>query len=150
MKQTGFLVARNLGGQVKAFEDKYEAMPFNLVFGISKDLNKAPIRISLTLSDLTHWSNEYYSSYTGEDLSFGKILMNHVALGVDIFPTKTTWVAVGYNFRRAYEMKVNDSSHWAGFSIGGGISIKRFKIGIAYGKYHVASSSILANASFSL
>ncbi len=144
------LVARNLGGQVKAFEDKYEAMPFNLVFGISKDLNKAPIRISLTLSDLTHWSNEYYSSYTGEDLSFGKILMNHVALGVDIFPTKTTWVAVGYNFRRAYEMKVNDSSHWAGFSIGGGISIKRFKIGIAYGKYHVASSSILANASFSL
>jgi hypothetical protein len=47
-------------------------------------------------------------------------------------------------------MKVNDTSHWAGFSLGGGLSVKKFKIGVAYGKYHVAASSIIVNASFSL
>ena len=76
--------------------------------------------------------------------------MNHVSIGADIFPSASTWLAVGYNFRRAYEMKVNDTSHWAGFSLGGGLSVKKFKIGVAYGKYHVAASSIIVNASFSL
>jgi hypothetical protein len=59
-------------------------------------------------------------------------------------------VALGYNFRRAYEMKVLDSSHWAGFSIGAGLSVKKFKIGLAFAKYHQASSSLLINASYVL
>ncbi len=144
------LVAQNLGGQVDALQDESESLPFNLVLGISKDFANAPIRVSLTLSDLTHWSEDYFYKVSGEEQSFGKRFVNHISLGADIFPSSSTWIAVGYNFRRAYEMKVNESSHWAGFSLGGGLTVKRFKVGVAYGKYHVAASSVVVNASFSL
>lgn len=144
------LVAQNLGGQVDPLHEKNEALPFGLVFGVSRDFTNAPVRVSLTFSDLTHWSEDYYYSIGNEKLSFGKRFINHLSLGADIFPSSATWIALGYNFRRAYEMKVNDSSHWAGFSIGAGLAIKKFKVGLAYGKYHVAASSVLVNASFSL
>lgn len=143
-------VAQNLGGQVDALYEKSEKLPFNLVLGFSKELNNAPIRLSFTLSDLTHWSEDYYYEVTGKKQNFSKRLFNHLSIGADIFPSSATWVAVGYNFRRANEMEILDSSHWAGFSLGGGLAIKKFKIGLAYGKYHVSASSLMVNATYNL
>ncbi len=143
------VVAQNLGGQVDALYEKAEKLPFNLSLGVSKDFVNAPIRVSLTLSDLTHWDNGYYS-VNGERVGANHRLFNHLALGADIFPSAQTWIALGYNFRRAYEMKVQDSSHWAGFSLGAGLAVKRLKVGVAYGKYHVSASSVVLNASFAL
>lgn len=138
--ETGFsfsVVGRNLGGQIKTLYDDgtRETLPFNLALGFSKDFANAPIRISLTADDVTHWS----------DVNF----IQHFVLGADILPSRNTWVALGYNFRRAHEMKVLDKGHWAGFSIGGGLNVKKFKVGVAYGKYHVAVSSVLCNVSYS-
>lgn len=144
------LVAQNLGGQVDALHEDSEALPFNLAFGISKDLNNAPIRLSFTFSDLTHWSKDYYYEVTGKKQNFSKRFFNHLSIGADLFPSSSTWVAVGYNFRRANEMKVADSSHWAGLSLGGGLTVKKFKIGVAYGKYHVGASSVMVNATYNL
>jgi len=45
-------------------------------------------------------------------------------------------------------MKVADSSHWAGFSVGAGLALKKVKFGVAYGKYHIAASSVLCNLSY--
>ena len=131
-------VGRNLGGQVKSLYDDgvKESMPFNLAFGLSKDFANAPLRVSLTADDVTHW----------DDVKF----IQHFVLGMDILPSSNTWVALGYNFRRAHEMKVADKSNWAGFSIGAGLNVKKFKVGVAYGNYHVAASSFLINAGFSL
>ncbi len=145
------IVAQNLGGQVKAFEEDLESMPFNLALGISKDVPNSPFRLSFTFDNLTHWSKDYFYDISGEEESFGKRLIKHVSLGADIFPSSNTWVAIGYSFRRSKEMKVADeSAHWAGFSLGAGVSIKKFKLGLGYGKYHVGASSLLVNASFSL
>lgn len=131
-------VGRNLGGQVKSLYDDgvKETMPFDLAFGLSKDFANAPLRVSLTADDVTHW----------DDVKF----IQHFVLGMDILPSSNTWVALGYNFRRAHEMKVADKSNWAGFSIGAGLNVKKFKVGVAYGNYHVAASSFLINAGFSL
>ena len=131
-------VGRNLGGQVKSLYDDgvKESMPFNLAFGLSKDFANAPLRVSLTADDVTHW----------DDVKF----IQHFVLGMDILPSSNTWVALGYNFRRAHEMKVADKSNWAGFSLGAGLNVKKFKVGVAYGNYHVAASSFLINAGFSL
>lgn len=129
---------RNLGGQISSlYEDgDKESLPFNLALGISKDFANAPLRFSLTADDITHW----------DDVAF----IQHFVAGMDILPSKSTWLALGYNFRRAKEMKVQDKSHWAGFSIGAGLNVKKFKVGVAYGKYHIAASSILINAAISL
>lgn len=141
------IVAQNLGGEVNPLYEQHRKLPFNLAVGFSKDFANAPIRISCTLSDLTHWSKDYYA-IAGHDISGTRRLSNHLSFGADIFPSSQTWVAIGYNCRRAYEMKVQDKSHWAGLSLGGGIAIKKFKISVAYAKYHIASSSFIANASY--
>ena len=43
-----------------------------------------------------------------------------------------------------------ESSHGAGLSLGGGINLDRFSLNIAYGKYHVSSSSIILNLAYKL
>ena len=124
--------------QIKSLYDdgSKQKLPFDLSFGLSKDFANAPLRVSLTADDVTHW----------DDVNF----IQHFVLGADILPSKNTWVALGYNFRRAHEMKVQDKAHWAGFSIGAGLNVKKFKVGVAYGKYHIAASSLVINAAFSL
>lgn len=42
------------------------------------------------------------------------------------------------------------SSNGAGLSLGGGLNLNRFKLNIAYAKYHVSSSSLLFNVSYVL
>ena len=127
------VVGRNLGGQIKSFYDdgSREYLPFNLALGYTKDFANAPMRLSLTLDDLTHW----------DDVKF----MQHLVVGMDILPSPNTWIAFGYNFRRAKEMKVNNKNQWAGLSLGAGLNVKRFKVGVAYGKYHVTASSVVLN-----
>ncbi|MBQ7420887.1 MAG: type IX secretion system protein PorQ [Prevotella sp.] len=132
-------VAKNLGGQLKAYEEDYGKMPFDLQVGVSKTLTGAPFRLSATLTDLTHYDYRF---------------INHLNLGVDILLSDQIWIGAGYNFRRNDEMKIqstdDESSHGAGLSLGAGLNLERFKLNIAYGKYHVSSNSILINAAFSL
>ena len=143
------IVARNLGGQIKAFGDKHEKVPFSLQTGFTKGFSHAPFRISVTLIDLTRWKSDYYFN-PEKDESFGTILMNHFVAGVDFLPTDFMYVSLGYNFRRAHEMKVAGSSHWAGFSAGAGIQLSKFKFGLAYAQYHLSTPSLVFNAAYSL
>lgn len=133
------LVAKNLGGQMKAYDDQYDRMPIDVQFGASKRFAHMPFRLSATLVDLNHLDYKF---------------INHLVMGADIIISPTIWVGVGYNFRRANEMKITEadgsSSHGAGLSFGAGINLERFKLNLAYGKYHVSSSSILVNLAYSL
>jgi hypothetical protein len=142
------IVAQNIGREVDHLHEESVDLPFDLSLGFSKDLNNAPIRLSFTLSDLTNWGNYY--EINGKSQNFSKRFFNHLTIGADVFPSASTWLALGYNFRRANEMEFLDDSHWAGFSFGGGLSIRKFKIGVAYGKYHVGASSIVVNATYNL
>lgn len=133
------LVAKNLGGQMKAYDDQYDRMPIDVQLGASKRFAHMPFRISATLIDLNHLDYKF---------------INHLVAGADIIISPTIWVGIGYNFRRANEMKITEtdgsSSHGAGLSFGTGIDLERFKLNLAYGKYHVSSSSILINLAYSL
>lgn len=133
------LVTKNLGGQMKAYDDQYDRMPIEIQLGASKRFAHMPFRISATLVDLNHLDYKF---------------INHLVAGVDIIISPTIWVGAGYNFRRANEMKITEtdgeSSHGAGLSFGAGINLERFKLNLAYGKYHVSSSSILINLAYSL
>lgn len=132
-------VARNLGGQVKAFDDHFERIPLDLQVGATKRIGQSPFRLSATLSRLNDWSE-----------GFG----HHFAVGADVLLGRNIYIAAGYNFRRARQMKIDDSegasSHGAGFSAGAGLQLERFKLHVAYGKYHVSTSSILINLSYAL
>lgn len=135
------IVGRNLGGQIKSFGETRDRLPADLELGISKSLGHAPVRISVTMVDLTRWtSNDYFT--TGENLKGGSIFINHFVLGAEWLISDRFYVGLGYNFRRGYEMTAAGSSHAAGLSFGGGVNLKRLKVGIAYAKYHVSAPTL--------
>ena len=142
-------VAANLGGQVKSFGDHHERVPFDLRAGFTKRLAEAPIRFSVTMVDLTRWSSRYFYNPDGNE-KFGRILMNHFVVGVDILPADMFYVSAGFNFRRANEMKAAGSSHGAGLSFGAGLNVKKFKVGVSYAKYHVSAPSLMLTAQYHL
>ena len=130
-------VARNLGGQVKAFEDEFEKLPFDLQLGVSKQLVGAPLRFSATMTRLNSWDDRF---------------INHLVVGADLVLSQQIFLAAGYNFRRADEMKISDgegeSSHGAALSLGAGLQLERFKLQVAYANYHVSTASLLFNVSY--
>lgn len=138
------LVAKNLGGQISAFDDNFESVHGDLQMGVSKRFLGTPFRVSVTATDLTRWN---YS------------LLQHLTLGADLILSDQIYIAGGYCLRRAKDMKVyadegfsenSESSHGAGLSIGAGLQLERFKLGVSYAKYHVSSSSLMLNLGFSL
>ncbi len=133
-------VARNLGGQLKAYEDDFERMPLDVQLGVSKRLASSPLRFSATLVRLNDW--EY---------GLGK----HMVFGADLLLGDQFYVAAGYNALRASEMKISagendESSHGAALSIGAGMILERLQLHVAYGKYHVSSTSLMINFSYAL
>lgn len=142
-------VASNVGGQVKTYHDRFERIPFDLSVGFTKGMTHAPVRITVTMNDLTRWNYKYYYNPEGEE-KFSTMLLNHFSLGVDILPSKSFYLSAGYNFRRAAEMKEAGKSHGAGLSFGGGLMLQRFKMGVAYAQYHVSTPTLVFNLSYQL
>ena len=73
------VVAKNLGGQLKAYDDEYDPMPIDIQIGASKRLAHTPLRVSATLVDLTHWNYRFF---------------NHLVLGVDVSISQNFWLGL--------------------------------------------------------
>lgn len=133
------VVLKNLGGQLKAYHDSFERMPFDIQMGVTKRFTGTPFRLHATLVDLNHLDYKF---------------LNHFVVGADVLLTESFWIGGGYNFRRADEMKITSanggSSHGAGLSFGAGLNLERFKLNLAYGKYHVSSSSLVLSVAYEL
>jgi len=133
------VVLKNLGGQLKAYHDSFERMPFDIQIGVTKRFTGTPFRLHATLVDLNHLDYKF---------------LNHFVVGADVLLTESFWIGGGYNFRRADEMKITSagggSNHGAGLSFGAGLNLERFKLNLAYGKYHVSSSSLVLSVAYGL
>lgn len=133
------LAFKNLGGQLSAYNEDFESLPFEILLGGTYQIKNSPLRVSLTFCDLNHW-----------DYAF----LRHACIGLDVKLIPQFYIAAGYNARRAYSMKTtdlnsnSDSSHGAGWNFGAGILLERFKLNFSYGKYHVNSSSLMFNLAY--
>lgn len=132
------IAVKNLGGQIMAYDEKFEALPLDVQAGVSKRLIGSPIRLSATLSDLNHLDYKF---------------LNHLCLAAEFIISDEIYVGGGYNFRRADEMKVQEgteglSARGAGLSFGGGINLEKIKINLAYSKLHVSNASLIANLAY--
>ncbi len=132
-------VARNLGGQLTAYDDDFERMPLDLQVGVSKRLVGSPLRFSATLVRLNDWS-------------YG--IGRHLVAGAELLLSDQFYIAAGYNAQRAHDMTITageeESSHGAALSIGAGMQLERLKLHVAYAKLHVSSPSLLVNLSLAL
>lgn len=144
-------VARNVGAQIMHYNDLPERMPFSLQMGMSTALGNTPLRLNLTAVDLTRWRSSQYCTDTPErSIGWTTNLINHFVVGLDYTSSNDLfWLSLGYNFRRAYELKASGSSALAGLTVGGGLHVKTFSFGVSYARYHRAFSSLMFNASYS-
>ena len=134
------LVGKNIGRQIKAYDEELAALPWDVQFGVSKRLNHAPIRFSVTALHLKRWKfDDVYA--TGD--SFIKTLGKHLLVGIEILPSDNFWIGAGYNIKRAADMHLENGNRLGGFSAGVGLRIKTFSVGCSLGKYNTAATSFM-------
>ena len=133
------LVAMNMGAIFKQYQSgQPEELPFDVVFGISKKLEKAPIQFSLTAHHLHRFDILYDDTLFNNSIgapnnqnrkfTFEK-LFQHFIFSTQITIGKYIEVNAGYNFLRRRDLRIyNVPSGLVGFSFGIGALFPKFQI----------------------
>jgi hypothetical protein len=147
------LVLRNIGKQFTTYSGAKENVPFEIMFGVSQELEHVPIRWHLTLENLQQWnvafSNPARSQssidgiITAEKVSVANNALRHVIIGVEIFPKRAFNLRLGYNFRRGEELKILEQRAFSGLCIGFGIKMYKLKFNYSYSRYTLAGNTSL-------
>lgn len=145
------LVARNVGYQITTFDGTQEKVPIEILFGASYRLENVPVRWYLTVDNLQKWNvaepnpsnaiTDIDGTITPEKISFLDNTMRHMVIGAEFFPESGFNLRLGYNFRRAKELKLAEIRTFAGFSAGFGLKMRRMKLNYAFTKYHPAENT---------
>lgn len=140
--------ARNLGAQIKSYAGRTETVAHSLQIGYSKGLEHMPLRIHLTLTDLTRWNKRHYYLSGDRPMGFGRLALNHLVVGADWLLSNAVTLSAGYNFRRGYELKAAGLSHAAGLSLGAGLTLSKMKFNLAWAQYHKSQSALIGTLAY--
>ena len=151
------LVLKNAGGQIKRFYDSYDRLPIDLEFGYMQGLGSSPFSIAITATNLTRWKLPNYSHSSeseGKPLemksSFFSNLFRHLVFGIQVAPSEKFYAALAYNYKTRTDMSTYSRNFLSGFSIGMGVNVKSFRVGVAYAMPHKSGSSLLLNLSYTI
>lgn len=131
------LTLRNIGWQLKAFYEEdfgqhTEMLPLNLELGMSLRLAHAPLRFSMTAHNLQRWD----IAPREQNVKWYDMLFRHTIWAIDIVPkSEKFYLTVSYNHRRQAEMNLTDVRSLAGFALGAGVKIYKFRLGFAMSQY---------------
>jgi hypothetical protein len=144
-------VARNLGTQIKPYETQIEKLPFEMIFGISQTLENIPIRWHFTLENMQRWNvafanpnrdeTDLEGNSTQEKINFIDNAFRHMIIGIEIFPESGFNLRLGYNLRRAEELRIVEKRAFAGLSAGFSVKFNYLRLSYSYSKYSTAASS---------
>lgn len=142
-------VLKNMGGQLKRFEDRYNRLPFDIQLGITKGIGKS-FSLSVTALHLTKWKLPFYTYIDGEETGilhsgFFRNLFRHLVFGLDFEPNERFYLTLGYNYKTYTDQSSYSRNLLSGFSIGGGFNVKSFSVGVAYAYPHKGASTLLLN-----
>lgn len=143
------LVLKNMGGQLKRFEDHYDRMPFDVQLGITKGF-KESFSFSITAWHLTKWKLPYYVHNDGGDIEqtdsgFFRNFFRHLVFGIDYSPSERFYINLGYNYKSASDMAAYQRNFFSGFSIGAGFKVKAYSAGVAFAMPHKGAATVLLN-----
>lgn len=146
-------VARNFGTQITTYAGTTERLPFEVDFGISQKMDKVPVRWHLTFENLQEWNIAFANparsdidlegNVTEEKVGFLNDVIRHTIIGVELFPDKGFNIRLGYNFRRAEELKIIDQRSFSGLSAGIGIKFNKLRLNYTHAKYSSAANTNL-------
>lgn len=150
------ITLKNMGGQVKRFDQAYDRLPFDVQLGWMKGINDSGFSLSVTAWHLTKWDVPYYE-HTDDGLkeiklksSFGKNLLRHLIFGAQFQPSDQFYVDLSYNYKMRTDMGTYQRSFLSGFSAGMGLNVGSFKLGVAYSQPHKSASTLLFNVGLNL
>jgi hypothetical protein len=145
------LVIRNIGYQITAYDQIRENLPLVISLGAAYKLENVPIKWHFTFDNLQKWNlavanpsnstSDFEGNETQEDITFFSNAIRHFTIGAEFFPESVFNIRLGYNFRRASELSLNDYRTFAGFTAGFGFNFKKFALNYAFTKYHPASNT---------
>ena len=155
------ILARNAGRQINGYHDVREKVPFEMQFGFSKQLPRAPFRFGLTYQNLEKFNITYedpnipeIDPLTGEKndkkITFAKKLVRHLVINTEILITRNFNVRLGYNFKRRAEMILENKKGMVGLTGGVGIKISKFRLDYARAIYHIKGASNQFTLGFNL
>ena len=157
---TAGLSIRNIGTQLKSYEEVDEKLPFNITAGVSKQLENVPIRWHLTLENLQKWEIGFVNPNRGqegldgvkteENIGFIDHALRHVIIGAELFTNKSFNVNLSYNFRRGEELSYLNNKSFAGFSGGFAIKLNKLKFEYSYSRMNLAGNTNVLGLSIKL
>ncbi|MFT5907773.1 MAG: hypothetical protein ACI836_000928 [Saprospiraceae bacterium] len=144
-------VARNVGTQITPYDNQYERLPLDIIFGISQTLENIPIRWHFTMDNLQQWQLAFSNTNreqtdlegvtTTEKINFIDHAFRHMILGIELFPESGFNLRLGYNLRRGEELRVLEQRSFAGLSAGFSIKLNKLRLSYSYAKFNGAASS---------
>lgn len=151
------MVIRNAGGQVKRFDRAYNRLPFDVQFGYMQGLGASPFSLAITARNLTRWNLPYYvhaKDSAGDEQvlksTFFSNFFRHLTFGLQYQPTEKFWIALGYDYKTATDMSVYHRSILSGFSVGAGLRVRGFGVGVAFAQPHNKATTLMLNLNCSL
>ncbi len=144
---------RNIGTQITTYSGTREKLPLEVMIGVSQLMENVPIRWHLTLENMQQWQlafsnpNRAQGSLDGgatpEKVSAVNNVLRHVIMGAELFPDKGFNIRLGYNFRRAEELRILEQRNFSGISVGFGLKINNMKFNYSYSRYTLAANTSL-------
>jgi len=143
--QFGFS-AKNMGTQLKTYAGVGEDLPFDMVIGLSKQLEKSPLRFSVTAQRI-HQFDLLYNDTTFSSANFGqnkesrflRKFFSHFVVGTEILIGEKLVLMGGYNFLRSMELRLPSLSNGL-TGIGYGLNLKLLKLDFYFSRAHYQTS----------
>ncbi len=149
------LTVSNLGGQVKKFNDQADKLPIDVRLGWTKSIGNSPLYLNITAWNLTKWHLPYWrhtSTDTGAEKvdNFGSNLFRHFIFGLEWKPTDRFYLDLAYNHKMRTDMSTYHRNFLSGFSIGAGLKVRYFGVGIAFAQPHKSAATFMINLTTNL
>lgn len=135
------LSIRNIGRQLKAYDQVTEDMPLQVNLGISHILEHVPLELTATLHDLQKFDTSEQTDDNGQDTSNLRKAIDHLSLGAELFPKKGFNIRLGYNFKRSNELGSDLTRNFSGLTFGFGLRVSSFRVEYAHAQYHSSSNT---------
>ncbi|WP_047545954.1 type IX secretion system protein PorQ [Psychroserpens sp. Hel_I_66] len=145
------LVVRNLGTQIVTYAGLNEKLPLEVTLGLSQTLENMPLRWHLTFENLQTWpigfsnpsraTTDLDGNQTQEKVGFLNEVLRHTILGAELFPDRGFNIRLGYNFRRAEELRILEQRNFSGLSFGVGIKLNKMRFNFTHARYSGASNA---------
>ena len=141
---------RNIGYQIKPYNEVRESFPIEINLGISQRLQNAPINWHLTFENLQKWpigfsnpsriTTDLDGNITEEKIGVFNELLRHVIVGVELFPKSFFNMQLGYSFRRGEELRILEQRNFSGLSFGFGMRFNKIKLNYSHSRFSSAQN----------